>query len=158
MADELGISSSLPGSWVFEPAPAVPATPVEVEVAPGAVEPERLQVAGEAEQGDAKPAVAPRGFVVSITRGGRHRKPHHVGSRKRLPDIDYKDYEVFGDVMPEFSLLDSLCAQCFGTTALPAEAESDVESFDSSGSSEAGAGPAAAKTQGLVMWAILSLE
>jgi hypothetical protein len=93
----------------------------------------------------AKPEVAPWGFVISKTRGGRHRKLHHVGSCKRVPGVDFRDYEVFGDTMPANSLLDSLCKWCFGTTELPAEEESEAESFDSSSSSRSGKRPAAAK-------------
>ena len=83
--------------------------------------------------------------MVFVTRGGRHRKLHHIGSCKQVPGVDYKTYKVFGDVMPGNHQLDSLCGRCFGTTSLPDEIE-DAESFDSS--SEAEAAPAAKKGQG----------
>ena len=80
---------------------------------------------------------------ASVTRGGRHRKLHHIGSCKQVLGVDYKTFEVFGDVMPGKRQLDSLCGRCFGTTTLPDEEE--AESFDSS--SEAEAAPAAKKTR-----------
>ena len=98
----------------------------------------------QAESARAAPDVEPWGFVVSVTRGGRHRKLHHIGSCKQVPGVDYKTFEVFGDVMPGNHQLDSLCGRCFGTTSLPDEIE-DAESFDSS--SEAEAAPAAKKAK-----------
>jgi hypothetical protein len=100
-----------------------------------AAEPDLLQALEDKEAEMAKPAVDPWGFVVSITRGGRHRKLHHVGSCKQLPGVDYREFQVYGAVMPPNSELDSLCGRCFGTTALPQEPDSEAESFDSSASS-----------------------
>ena len=110
-----------------------------------------LHELAHAEQARAQPEVAPWGFVVSITRGGRHRKLHHVGSCGRLPGVDYKDFEVFGDTMPENKVLGSMCQWCFGTTALPATEASDIESFASSSSSEGEAAKPAAKRRKAVV-------
>ena len=53
--------------------------------------------------------------------------------------MDYKDFEVYGDVMPGAAEVDSRCAWCFGRglsldTALEEEG-SGAESLDSSSSS-----------------------
>ena len=125
----------------------------EAPPAPGgdqALEPDLLQALEDKEQEMAKPAVEPWGFVVSITRGGRHRKLHHVGSCKQQPGVDYRDFQVYGDVMPPNSELDSLCGRCFGSTALPAEDLSEAESCDSSSSSRSGKGPAKKKAKTVV--------
>ena len=114
----------------------------EVAAALEAAEPEPELKACRAAQAVAPEAapVVPWGYVVSVTRGGRHRKLHHVGSCWRVPGVDYADFDVYGDVMPELHLLDSKCHNCFGSTALqPAGEEgSDVESLDSSSSSSSG--------------------
>ena len=72
------------------PAPAginpdeVPADPAE--------EAEFEAVLGEAVS--VEPVVAPWGFVVSITRNGRHRKLHHIGDCRLIPGVHYQDFEV----------------------------------------------------------------
>ena len=77
--------------------------------------------------------VEPWGYVISITRGGKHRKLHHVGSCHRVPGVDYRTFEVWGGVLPPVGVLNSRCGVCFGTTALePAEDVSDSESHTSS--------------------------
>ena len=77
--------------------------------------------------------VDPWGYVISITRGGRHRKLHHVGSCHRVPGVDYRTFEVWGANLPPVAVLNSRCGVCFGTTALePAEDASDSESHTSS--------------------------
>ena len=79
------------------------------------------------------------GYVVSVTRGGRHRKLHHVGSCRFVPGVDYKDFEIYGDVMPSKSEVDSRCSWCFGRVLSlePAleEEGSEAEFLDSSSSS-----------------------
>ena len=82
----------------------------------------------------------PFGYVVSITRGGRHRKLHHVGSCRLVPGVDYKEFDVYGNVMPPLHLLNSKCHRCFGTTSLQPEVEEEsaAESLDSSSSSRSG--------------------
>ena len=87
-----------------------------------------------------RPEVAPWGFVVSKTQNGRHRKLHHVGSCFRVPGLHYKEFDVWGDVVPPLSELHSQCANCFGKggvvrEAPVAEQESEVSSVSSSSSS-----------------------
>ena len=135
--DSLGTHGGHPGTS----SPGTPTAPVSVE------DMEMRHELDNAEAEMARPQVAPWGFVVSITRGGKHRKLHHVGSCWRVPGVDYKEYETFGDIMPESSELDSLCDRCFGTTSVaslnaPAGEVSDVESFASSSSSEEAEKPA----------------
>ena len=75
----------------------------------------------------------PWGYVISITRGGRHRKLHNVGSCRLIPGLDYKEYEVWGARLPPSSELNSRCGNCFGSSALaPVEEASDVASVTSS--------------------------
>ena len=83
-----------------------------------------------------------QGYVISVTRGGRHRKLHHVGSCRFIPGVDYKEFEIYGALMPPMSQLDSCCMWCFGRGAgvdgMPLEEWSGNESLDSSSSSTAG--------------------
>ena len=91
---------------------------------------------------------APWGYVVSVTRNGRHKKLHHVGSCRLVPGVDYKEFEPWGAVMPPLEKLDSKCSRCFGTTSLeeaPANEESAAESMDSSSSSSRASEPALKK-------------
>ena len=44
--------------------------------------------------------IAPWGFVVSITRNGRHRKLHRIGDCRLIAGIHYGDFEVWGDKLP----------------------------------------------------------
>ena len=105
-------------------------------------------LAGEAElvcafekalEADRAPAGPVQGYVISVTRGGRHRKLHHVGSCRFVPGVDYKDFEVYGDVLLSKAEVDSRCKWCFSRgVALdpaPVEEESGGESLDSSSSS-----------------------
>ena len=80
---------------------------------------------------------SPWGFVVSITRGGRHRKLHHVGSCCLVPRVDYATYETFGSTLPDKAEIDSICARCFkGEDVYDADqAEFSAESVSSSSSS-----------------------
>ena len=85
----------------------------------------------------------PWGYVISITRGGRHRKLHHVGSCRLIPGLDYKFFEVWRAELPHVSQLNSRCGKCFGTSALaPVEEVSGGESLTSS-SETSGVEPAA---------------
>ena len=89
------------------------------------------------------------GYVISITRGGRHRKLHHVGSCRLVPGHDYKEFEPWGEVLPPASELNSRCKRCFGTTVLAPDEEegSDIESMESSSSSSSGSHPAPKKAK-----------
>ena len=40
------------------------------------------------------------GFVVSVTRGGHHRKLHHVGECRLVPGIHCREYQFWGAVLP----------------------------------------------------------
>ena len=89
------------------------------------------------------PEVAPWGFVVSITRNGRHRKLHHIGDCRLTPGVHYRDFEVWGAKLPGERDVDSRCGWCFPAVAEEApggELGSDGGS-DSSSSSSVGAGP-----------------
>ena len=55
----------------------------------------------------AKQAEVPYGYCVSITRIGRHRKLHHVGSCRRVPGVDYKYFDCYGEILPEASELEN---------------------------------------------------
>ena len=87
-------------------------------------------------EADRAPPVTVQGYVVSVTRGGRHRKLHHVGSCRFTPGVDYKDFEVYGDAMPGAAEVDSRCVWCFGRglslDAAMEEEGSGAESLDSS--------------------------
>ena len=114
---------NLPHGWAKEapapPAPEQEAQEDEVPLNPVEALPEEI--------------VEPWGYVISITRGGRHRKLHHVGSCHRVPGVDYRTFEVWGANLPPVAVLSSRCGVCFGTTALePAEDASDSESHTSS--------------------------
>ena len=90
-----------------------------------------------------EPEVAPWGFVVSITRNGRHRKLHHIGDCRLIPGVHYRDFEVWGARLPGESEVHSRCGWCFPAVAEEApggELGSDGGS-DSSSSSSAGEGP-----------------
>jgi hypothetical protein len=107
-------------------------------------EPEMLEVL-DAQDEIAKvaeqPEAAPWGYVVSKTRGGRHRKLHHVGSCRLVPGVDYKEYDTYGALMPDASELDSKCSWCFGAGSLLKRAEKEEsaeESQDSSSSTSSG--------------------
>ena len=90
-------------------------------------------------EADRAPAVPVQVYVISVTRGGRHRKLHHVGSCRFVPGVDYKEFEVYGDVMPSKAEVDSRCMWCFGRGLVfetaPVGEESRAESLDSSSSS-----------------------
>ena len=115
------------------------------------VEAEILECLREQDLEAAKQAEAPYGYCVSITRNGRHRKLHHVGSCRRVPGVDYKEFDCYGEVLPEAHELDSRCKDCFGTTSVldPVVAEeSEAESLDSSSSATSGEpGPKAPRAE-----------
>ena len=53
------------------------------------------------------------GFVVSITRGGRCRRLHFVGGCFRIPGEHYKNFEGFGQSVPEDHQYNLRCRDCF---------------------------------------------
>ena len=105
-------------------------------------------------EADRAPAVPVQGYVISVTRGGRHRKLHHVGSCRCVPGVDHNEFEVYGDVMPSNAEVDSRCTWCFGRGLVcetaPVEEESGAESLDSSSSSTVEK-PAAKKARKLLI-------
>ena len=128
--------------WAAEPAAPETVTISEEIVAvmpPPAPDAELKAAFEKALEADRAPPATVQGYVVSITRGGRHRKLHHVGSCRFTPGVDDKDFEVYGDVMPGAAEVDSRCAWCFGRglSLEPAleEEGSGSESLDSSSSS-----------------------
>ena len=90
-------------------------------------------------EADRAPPVTVQGYVVSVTRGGRHRKLHHAGSCRFTAGVDYKDFEVYGDVMLGAAEVDSRCVWCFGRgpgiDPVLDEEGSGAASLDSSSSS-----------------------
>jgi hypothetical protein len=87
---------------------------VLVHSEPPAPEAELVHAFDLAVQADRAPAVPVQGYVISVTRGGLHRKLHHVRSCRFVPGVNYRQYEVYGDVMPGMSVMDSRCSWCFG--------------------------------------------
>ena len=81
---------------------------------------------------DDLPTVSPHGFVVSQV-GARKRRLHFVGHCFRRPGEHYRDYVVFGDVVPSEADFDKVCCSCFprGFVACD-EALLENESSDSS--------------------------
>ena len=84
----------------------------------------------------------PWGFVVSITRNGRHNKLHHLGDCRLVPGIHYREFEVWGSKLPGESEIHSRCGWCFPVEKPVASVEdelgSDRESDSSSSSSSGG--------------------
>jgi len=81
---------------------------------------------------DDLPIVSPHGFVVSQV-GARKRRLHFVGHCFRRPGEHYRDFVVFGDVVPSEVDFDKVCCSCFprGFVACD-EALPEDESSDSS--------------------------
>ena len=128
--------------WSSAALPSDEVTAPEAVLVPSVVpvpEAELVHAFDLAVQADRAPAVPVQGYVISVTRGGRHRKLHHVGSCRFGPGVDYRQYEIYGDVMPSKSEVASRCSWCFGRVLSlePAleEEGSEAESLDSSSSS-----------------------
>ena len=87
----------------------------------------------------------PSGFVISVTKGGRFRRLHYIGAPgcKRTPGIDYREYELCGEFMPEEAHIDALCQKCFpavaGGVSLQPESLSAADSSESSSQSSCSA-------------------
>ena len=71
----------------------------------------------------APPPPEPWGFVISITRSGKHRKRHH-GEPQPLTWSDYKDFEVLGSHLLR-SEVDSVCRSCFRNES-PSDSQADL--------------------------------
>ena len=93
-------------------------------------------------EADRAPPATVQRYVVSVTRGGRHRKLHHAGSCRFTAGVDYMKFEVYSDVMPGAAEVDSRCVWCFGRgpgcDPVLGEEGSGAESLDSSSSSTTG--------------------
>ena len=63
--------------------------PEEAQTVAPVPDPELACAFEQAVQADRAPAVPVLGYVVSVTRGGRHRKLHHVGICRFVPGVDY---------------------------------------------------------------------
>ena len=87
------------------------------------------------------------GYVVSVTRGGRHKSLHHVGSCWRVPGQHFKEYEVWGDVLPPAGYLQSRCKDCFKLEGDQEEQPAELEDGTSSSSSSSGSRPAKKKAE-----------
>ena len=99
---------------------------------------EQTLVAVAPEDGEEPPPTW--GFVVSITRHGKHRKLHHIGSCKLQPGTDYKDWEHFGETLPDEAKIDSKCKWCFKTKAATETQELEEASITDGVSSSSSSG------------------
>ena len=108
------------------------------------VEAEVEQAVGEREAEQEEDG-GPSGFVISVTKGGRLIRLHYIGAPncKRIPGIDYREYELCGEFMPEEAHIDALCQKCFpeaaGGVVLQPESLSTAESSESSSESSCSA-------------------
>jgi hypothetical protein len=129
-----------------EAAGVTPRAGAQGEEAEQAPDPE-LEAAVAAQ--DAERAAPPpklEGFIVSRTRGGRHRSLHHYGSCWRIPGVHFKVYDIWGNLCPPEHEVDSKCRDCFGAAkeleAKAPEAEGEESATSSSSSSSVGKPPA----------------
>ena len=82
--------------------------------------------------------------MISVTKG-RFRRLHYIGAPgcKRTPGIDYREYDLCGEFMPEEAHIDALCQECFpeaaGGVVLQPESLSAAESSKSSSESSCSA-------------------
>jgi hypothetical protein len=114
----------------------------------------------EASRLAAVPDEKPHGFIVSIAKGGLHRKLHFFGACFRVPGIHYRHFRTLGELMPSEYDMDSKCLDCFPGNKLEADTggrdaktrflDSDEETFStafSSSAAEAGPPPRRARRQ-----------
>ena len=139
--------TNLAPAWALTlPGPTASLNPAPASGAPGGAgqhdEADELDLLEEPVLDDEE---VPWGYVISVTRGDKHRKLHHVGSCRLIPGLDYKKFEVWGAELPPSSELNSRCMNCFGSSALvPVEEVSDDASVTSS-SETSGEEPAVEK-------------
>ena len=76
------------------------------------------------------------GYVVSVFGRRRFRRLHHIAKCGMLPGTDYKEFNWYGDVLPDPSLYDSICSRCWrrGST-FDAEATGSAAELASASSS-----------------------
>ena len=76
---------------------------------------------------------------MSVTRRGKFRRLHLVEACRLTPGVHYKDYEVWGDIMPGEGDVQAVCARCLPQGKPTASQDPpDVVSADSSPSGEEG--------------------
>ena len=82
----------------------------------------------------------PRGFVVSKTKRGRFRRLHCVEACPLIPGVHYKDFDVWGDVMPKEGDVHAVCTRCMpsGLSGPTPEVESSAASSSSASGGESG--------------------
>ena len=78
-------------------------------------------------QGDKEVDEAPKGFVISRTRGGRERRAHFVGGCFRIPGEHYRDFEDPGQRAPEAHEIKHRCKDCFPVEKATERAVEDKE-------------------------------
>ena len=98
-----------------------------------------------------EPDEKPHGFIVSIAKGGLHRRLHFYMACFRLPGVHYKNFRILGELMPSEYDMDSKCLDCLPGEKFETEGykETKTQFVDSeeetlstaSSSSEAEAGP-----------------
>ena len=81
----------------------------------------------------------PHGFVVSKAKRGRFRRLHHVESCRLVPGVHYKDFDIWGEILPPESEIDAVCGICLKSgvsravdAAVPVEEALDSDSSSSS--------------------------
>ena len=95
------------------------------------------------------PPMPGHGWVVSKCRSAR--KLHFVGMCFRVPGRHYRQFDTFGDVMPDETEIDSRCKDCFaalgpaGVPVADSDEEASTVSSSSSSSSEDDAPPVKAR-------------
>ena len=93
-----------------------------------------LEDAAEAQEIPIPPT---KGFVISLTRRGKHRKLHCVQACRFLPDVHYRAWKALGELLPEQKDFDSVCSfRHPGGALAPEEPEISGSSSSSSGEDE----------------------
>ena len=100
----------------------------------------------EAAAAQAEPPVPSSGFVVSITKRGKHRKLHAVVACPLVPDVHYRQWKDHGPTCPPATEFDSVCRRCMKTGVAPRE-EPEVSSSNSSSTSLGSESPKAEKAK-----------
>ena len=87
------------------------------------------------------------GYVVARSRGWR--RLHLLGACPRIPEVDYFDYELFGEERPAVTDYDDYCRNCWGSKgAGPEVEEEEEEDLESASDLETAGGPAETQTGG----------
>ena len=78
------------------------------------------------------------GYAVSISGCQRIRRLHFMGACFRVPGLDYLDFEILGDSIPNSDLYDVYCGQCWAGGEGPPRAldAEEVEDGDTSSSED----------------------